>query len=220
MAMKRIQRVLSVAAGTVAATAIVHSTWAADLPLERLPAGPIAPINWTGLYIGGGLAGVFNNADYERRLTGLADTSIGSIDSQPAFLAYGGFNYQVAPWAVIGIEGGSSWFGAASFGELGPSLDFLQQSRYVTAVTARAGIVFRPDTMVYGKVGPAWIETEGFQGFGGTFRQTLPAVQGGMGIESLIAPNIALRAEATYATATRPLSLTQGFDVYRPSFLM
>jgi len=219
--MKRIQRVLSVAAGTVAAAAIVHSAWAADLPLERLPAAPpIAAINWTGFYIGGGLAAAFNNADYERRLTGLADTSIGSIDSQPAFLAYGGFNYQVAPWAVIGIEGGSTWFSAATFRELGPSLDFLQQSRYVTAVTGRAGIVIRPDTMVYGKVGPAWIETEGFQGFGGTFRQTLPAVQGGIGIESLITPNLALRVEATYTSATRPLSLNEGFDVYRPSFLM
>jgi opacity protein-like surface antigen len=74
--------------------------------------------------------------------------------------------------------------------------------------------------MIYAKVGPAWIETEGFQGFGATFKQTLPAVQGGLGIETLIAPNIALRAEATYTYATSQLSLNSGSDVYRPSFLM
>src|SRR3984957_9823465 len=218
--MKRIRWILSVAAGTVAAAAMVQATRAADLPLKAPPAPPIAAINWTGFYVGGGKAGLFNSADYERRTTGLADTTIGSIDSRPAFQAYGGFNYQVAPWAVLGIVGGSTWFSTATFRELGPAVDFLQESKYVTSVTARAGIVVRPDTMIYGKVGPAWIETEGFQGFGATFRQTLPAVQGGLGIESLIAPNIALRAEATYTYATGQLSLNQGFDVYRPSFLM
>ena len=202
------------------ATAIAQTGFAADLPLARPLVPPTAAINWTGFYIGGGMAGVFNSADYERRLAGLADTSIGSIDSRPAFQAYGGFNYQLAPWAVIGIEGGRTWFDTATYRELGPALDFLQESRHVTSVTGRAGIVFRPDTMVYGKVGPAWIETEGFQGFGDTFRQTLPAIQGGIGIKSLVAPNIALRAEATYTYATRQLSLNQNFDVYRPSFLM
>ncbi len=220
--MKRIERVACIAVTAIVNAGIGQSAFAADLPLVRSPIAQVAAVNWTGLYLGGGMAGVFNNADYERRLTGLADTSIGSIDSEPAFLAYAGFNYQVAPWAVIGIEGGRTWFSAstATFRELGPNVDFLQQSSYVTSVTGRAGIVIRPDTMIYGKVGPAWIETEGFQGFGATFRQTLPAVQGGLGIESLIAPNIALRAEATYTYATGQLSLNQGFDVYRPSFLM
>ena len=217
--MKRIRWILSVAAGTAAAAAIVQSAGAADLPLKA-PPPPIAAINWTGFYIGGGMAGVFNSADYERRLTGPTDTTIGSIDSRPAFQAYGGFNYQVAPWAVLGIEGGSTWFSTATYRELGPATDFLQASKYVVSVTGRAGIVVHPDTMIYAKVGPAWIETEGFQGFGATFKQTLPAVQGGLGIETLIAPNIALRAEATYTYATSQLSLNTGSDVYRPSFLM
>jgi outer membrane immunogenic protein len=218
--MNRIERVLRFAAATIACSGIANSTFAADLPLTRPPAPPVEVINWTGFYIGGGMAGAFNNADYSRRLTGLADTSIGSIDSRPAFMAYGGFNYQLAPWAVIGVEGGATWFDTASFRELGPNLDFLQESRRISSVTARAGVVLRPDTMVYGKVGPAWIETEGFQGFGDTFRQTLPAIQTGIGIESLIAPNLTLRAEASYTRATRDLSLNQGFDLYRPSFLM
>jgi outer membrane immunogenic protein len=218
--MNRIERILSFAATTVACAVIAESAFAADLPLTRSPAPPIAAINWTGFYIGGGMAGVFNSADYSRRLSGLADTTIGSIDSRPAFTAYGGFNYQVAPWVVIGVEGGRTWFDTATFRELGPNVDFLQESRHVTSVTGRVGIVLRPDTMVYGKVGPAWIETEGFQGFGDTFMETLPALQAGIGIEALIAPNLALRAEATYTRANRELSLNQGFDVYRPSFLM
>jgi outer membrane immunogenic protein len=218
--MNRIERVLRFAAATIACAGLADSAFAADLPLTRPPAPPVEVINWTGFYIGGGIAAAFNSADYSRPLSGLGDTSIGSIDSRPAFMAYGGFNYQLAPWAVIGVEGGGTWFDTATFRELGPNLDFLQESRHIASVTARAGIVLRPDTMVYGKVGPAWIETEGFQGFGDTFRQTLPAIQTGIGIESMIAPNLTLRAEASYTRATRDLSLNQGFDMYRPSFLM
>jgi len=214
--MNRIGRVmwLAVVAG------FASSAFAADLPLTR-PAPPVATIvNWTGFYLGGGIAGAFNSADYTRPGSGLADTTIGSIDGRPAFDAYAGFDYQVAPWAVIGIEGNRTWFDTAIYRELGPNLDFLQETRHITAVTGRAGLVLRPDTMVYGKFGPAWIETEGFEGFGNTFQQTLSAVQGGLGIESLIAPNLMLRGEVSYTYATKQLSLNQGFDVYRPSVLM
>ena len=217
--MNRFGQVARVTAAIVGA-GIVQSATAADLPVARAPLPPVATVNWTGLYLGGGIAGVFNSADYTRPGSGLSDTTIGSIDARPAFKAYGGFNYQVAPWAVLGIEASGTWFSTATYRELGPSLDFLQETRHVTAVTGRAGVLFRPDTMFYGKVGPAWIETEGFQGFGDTFQQTLSAVQAGFGVESLIAPNLALRAEASYTYATQQLSLNQGFDVYRPSLLM
>ena len=214
--MNRIRQVVCVAALAGFATSVS----AADLPLTRTPVAPVAAINWTGLYIGGGIGGAFNSTDYTRPNSGLSDITIGSIDSRPAFDAYAGFNLQVAPWAVIGIEGSGTFFDTATYRELGPNLDFLQETRNVSAVTGRAGLVLRPDTMVYGKVGPAWIETEGFEGFGGTFRKTLSGVQGGLGIESLIAPNLILRGEVSYTYATQQLMLNQGFDVYRPSVLM
>ena len=74
--------------------------------------------------------------------------------------------------------------------------------------------------MIYGKIGPAWIDVQGTQGFGTPFRQTLPGVQGGLGIETLVTPNVAVRAEATYTYADQTLSLNQGFDIYRPSILL
>ena len=214
--MNTIRQVVCVAALAGFAT----SASAADLPLTRPPVVPAAVVNWTGLYLGGGIGGAFNSTDYIRPNSGLSDITIGSIDARPAFDAYVGFNYQVAPWAVIGIEGNGTWFDTATYRELGPNLDFLQETRNVSAVTGRAGLVLRPDTMVYGKAGPAWIETQGFEGFGGTFRKTLSGVQGGLGIESLIAPNLMLRAEVSYTYATQQLMLNQGFDVYRPSVLM
>lgn len=211
---------LSVAVTTVAAAAIVQSTRAADLPLKAVPFPSVPAINWTGFYVGGGIAGVFNSADFEQRPAGLFDTTNGSINPRPGAFGYAGFNYQVAPWAVLGIEGGGTWLSSATYRNLGPAVDFLQRSTYVTSVTGRAGIVIQPDTMIYGKVGPAWIETDGIQGFGTPFRQILPAIQSGVGIEYLVTPNIAVRGEINYTYATSTLSLNTGFDVYRPSFLM
>jgi outer membrane immunogenic protein len=221
MAMNRPGRLLSFAAAALTSTGIAaQPTFAADLaPVSRtLP--PIAMVNWTGFYVGGDIAGVFTTAAYSRPFGGLADTSIGTIDQRPAYGVYGGFNYQISPWAVIGIEGNSKWLSGATYRELGPALDFLMQSRNVTSVAGRVGVLLRPDTMIYGKVGPAWIETEGFQGFGDTFRQTLSGLQAGVGVETLITPNWALRAEASYTYANQVLSLNQGFDLYRPAFVM
>ena len=204
----------------LAVVGFAGSAFAADLAPAPGLVAPVPVFNWTGFYLGGGAAAAFNGTDYSRPGSGLSDISIGSIDASPALNAYAGFNYQVAPWAVLGVEGNQIWFRTANYRELGPTIDFLEKTRYISAVTGRAGLVFRPDTLVYGRVGPAWIETDGFQGFGGTFRQTLSAVQGGLGIESLITPNLMLRGEVSYTYATQQLSLNQGFDVYRPSVLL
>ena len=220
MTVNRMGRVFILATAALLGTGIAPLALAADLPVAPSPLPQIAVVNWTGLYFGGSVAGVFNNADYSRPQSGLHDTAIGNIGSHLSFGVYGGFNYQVAPWAVIGVEGSHTWLSNADYRELGADLDFLQKSRYITSVTGRAGILFRPDTMVYAKVGPAWIQTEGFQGFGDTFRETLPGLQAGVGIEALVTPNVALRAEASYTYATRQLSLNQNFDQYRPTFLM
>jgi outer membrane immunogenic protein len=220
MAVNRIWGLFSVAGAALLGAGMAPLAFAADLPVAPGLTPRVAAVNWTGLYFGGDIAAVFNSSDYSRPLSGLYDTTIGNIDSHPAFGVYGGFNYQVAPWAVIGIEGAYTWLGGAEYRELGPDVDFLQKSRYVASIAGRFGVVLRPDTMVYGKFGPAWIETEGFQGFGDTFRQTLPAVQAGVGIEALVTPNLALRAEASYTRATELLSLNQGFDQYRPAILL
>src|ERR1700720_2175594 len=106
MPVDRIERLFSFAAGALLSAGIAQSAFAADLPLAPRPLPQILAVNWTGLYLGGSVAGAFNSADYSRPLSGgLHDIAIGTIDSHPAFGAYAGFNYQILPWAVIGFEG-------------------------------------------------------------------------------------------------------------------
>jgi Outer membrane protein beta-barrel domain len=191
---------------------------AADLPVPRV-APPLQTINWTGFYLGGDVGGVYSDTTIKRPGIGLQETTVGTIDPRPVWGGYVGFNYQIAPWAVIGIEGNFNHLSSAYYRELGFQADFLQKTRWVDSVTGRLGLTWRPDTMIYVKGGPAWVNVAGVQGFGTPFQQTLSAVQGGVGIETLVTPNIAIRTETTY-TYAKSISLNTGTDVYRPAFLM
>ena len=218
--MKRGWGILGFSAVVLASAGLAQPALAAGHSAAKSDWSARSPaVNWTGLYVGGDISAVFNSARFTE--SPLHSTFIGSIVNRPAFGVYGGFNYQVAPWAVIGIEGDYNWLSDTKFNFHGTNYVGLQQSRYIAAVTGRFGILLRPDTMIYGKLGPAWFETQGLQGFPpGPFKQNVPAVQSGIGIESLVTPNIALRFEASYTYAVEHLKLQQTPDVYRPGFLL
>ncbi|HUZ32706.1 MAG TPA: outer membrane beta-barrel protein [Xanthobacteraceae bacterium] len=186
---------------------------------ELLPPAPPAVVNWTGFYLGGDVGAIFNDARFVRPGSGLQEISIGTIDGRPTYGMYGGFNYQLSPWWVVGIEGNLNWLSAAYYRELGSAIDFLQEAHFVDSVAVRGGLLLRPDTMIYGKVGPAWIGVSGIQGFGTPFQQTLLGVQGAVGIEAMVTPNVSVRGEISYTYADQ-LSLNSGTDLYRPAFLM
>jgi hypothetical protein len=177
-------------------------------------------VNWTGFYAGGDIGALFTDAHYTQPGSGLQEISLGTIDGRPAYGTYFGFNYQVTPWAVLGLEGSLTWLSAAYYRELGFNFDFLHESHWIDSVTMRGGLMVRPDTMVFAKIGPAWINTDGISGIpGAPFQQTLTGVQGGVGIESLVTPNVALRAEATYTYATQSLDLPLNASTYRLAFM-
>jgi opacity protein-like surface antigen len=128
---------------------------------------------------------------------------------------YAGFNYQVMPWLVLGVEGDLS-SSRAGYRELGADLDFLQASTYLTGVAGRIGIVIVPTTMVYAKAGPSRIDVRGIDNFGDPFNRTLRGELLAIGIESLVTPNYAVRMEGAYTRASETLLLNQGQDQYRP----
>lgn len=189
----------------------------AQSALADPPSSPPAAINWTGFYVGGDVGAIFNDAHFKQ--TGLQETTIGTIDGRPTWGTFVGFNYEPTPWAVIGLEGDFNWLSGAYYRMLGFNFDFLQQSHYIDALAVRGGVLVRPDTLLYAKVGPAWFNVSGVQGFGTPFQQTLNAIQAGIGVEALITPNISVRGEASYTYANQ-LSLNTGADIYRPSVLM
>lgn len=220
--MDRLGRIFGLLAALLAADCIAPSAFAADLALPSViaPPPPAPAWSWTGIYVGGDVGAVFTSARFNQPMSGLSDIAIGSIDSRPTYGFYGGANYQFLPWLVAGIEYSNTKFSEADYRELGPALDFLEQANHIDSIDGRLGIVLSPRTMIYGKAGFAHITVQGFEGFGTPFRQTLPGVQTGVGIETLVTPYITLRAEASYTYADHLLALNSDTDLYRPGFLL
>jgi outer membrane immunogenic protein len=211
--------VLATCAATIL-LASLQSGLAADLvtPPSRSVPPPAAPVNWSGFYVGAELGFDFATAKYVRPQSAQSGIWIGSANRGLVGGVYAGFNYQVLPWLVIGVEGDLS-SSRAGYRELGADIDFLQDSKYLAAFAGRIGIVIMPATMVYAKAGPSWIDMQGVQGFGDAFQKTLRGGLVAVGIETLVTPNFALRLEASDTFATETLLLNQGFDQYRPTII-
>jgi opacity protein-like surface antigen len=135
-----------------AGVCVIHPGLAADIPVAAAPA-PAPAFNWTGFYLGADISQNFATALYKRPFdTSLSDTSIGSINLNTGVGGYVGFNFQASPWLVVGLEASDTWLGSM-VREQGPTYDFLEHVNSVIAVTGRAGVLVRPDTMIYGKSG-------------------------------------------------------------------
>ena len=132
-------------------TSVSAVSEAADAPRAPAYRPPPPPLyyNWTGLYVGVHVGG------------GWADLGIG--DTGSGFLGGGqvGYNYQISPQWVVGVEADVSGTGiknnlltaATPFGPV--TADFKWNT--LTTLTSRFGYAF--DTwLVYGKVGGAWAD--------------------------------------------------------------
>src|SRR5437879_4505798 len=91
---------------------------AADLPFKAPPPPPPS-FSWTGIYAGlnvGGGIGVNSNAQsatFSSTVLGVNGLLTGSANSLalPGWVAGGqiGFNWQVSPWIVLGVEADWDW---------------------------------------------------------------------------------------------------------------
>jgi outer membrane immunogenic protein len=80
---------------------------AADMPVKVLKTPPVIPYSWTGFYVGWDIGGGWSR--HEFNVLGLANFD--AMDGTTKFLGggYAGFNYQFAPWFMIGAEASGNW---------------------------------------------------------------------------------------------------------------
>lgn len=158
----------------------------AALPVPP-PPPPLPFYNWTGLYVGAHVGG------------GWADLGFGNTGS--GFIGGGqiGYNYQINPWWVLGLEAEVSGSGVsnnfATFGLANLRVDW----NSVTTLTPRFGYAVN-NWLFYGKLGGAWADVTvtatnnfGFPliGFGGT----ASAFVAGVGVEYAFLPNWSAKVE-------------------------
>jgi len=150
--------------------------WAADMSTKALPyEAPAAAPGWTGFYVGGDVGGLWMSQDAAWNplpspaaftvlpITGRLDSSqfVGGV--------YGGYNWQLAPTWVVGIEGDFSWTGAGesmqgvwkNFPNGQPSFPTTLSSLTdkldsLASVRGRIGYLVTPNALAYITGGAGW----------------------------------------------------------------
>lgn len=166
--------------GLLAATALglglIQSASAADLPVKAPPPMVAAPfISWTGFYLGGHVGSGW----------GTTEASLDSLTvaGVPALLGTGsfplasagrngfiggvqaGYNWQVAPYLVVGVEGDFSWSDIKGTAPCGPSFGgggviFCHaKDNWIGDITGRIGVTV-DHALLYLKGGWAWQDTD------------------------------------------------------------
>jgi outer membrane immunogenic protein len=191
--MKKISTALLTAASVLA---LSQAALAADMsrPVYKAPA-PVAPVwTWQGLYIGAHLGGAWGSSDVTTPFgAGSADTS--------GFLGGGqiGYNWQLNPNWVIGVEGDMSWTNADASRVIGPATVAVEHNWYGT-LAGRLGYTAGP-WMIYGKGGGAWMDVD-YTGTIGAGSVTTSDTRGGwmvgVGLEWMFAPQWSAKVEYNY----------------------
>ena len=192
---------------SVAAFLVIASSdaFAADLPVRKAPPPPppvIVPVyNWTGFYIGGNLGGAWASGTLTDNFTGARFTG-----NHSGFIGGGqiGYNWQVAPQFVLGVEG---MFDGTSISKSSNRVtaingDILQGSvhtNWLTTVAGRFGYVAN-NWLFYGKGGGGWVEnsatvTDVTTGISFTNSNTNSGWLAGAGIEYGLTPNWTMKVE-------------------------
>jgi opacity protein-like surface antigen len=195
-------------AGIVGAVALAGGfcaqAQAADLAVYR-KAPYVAPHwSWSGFYLGGNFGGAFSRESI--------GSTVGNFGLDPGGVLGGvqfGYNFQIAPNFLIGVEGELDWTSAtgnASFtipggGGAPGAGTFTSNHRWYDTVTGRLGYV-QGDWLFYVKGGAAWMKADygvttntGFAMGTGSNRDGWTI---GGGAEFMIAPNWSAKLEYSY----------------------
>lgn len=195
---------------------------AADIPAKAPAYAPA--YSWTGPYIGMSLGGRWADIDFTVLSIGGATppfpaTASRSPDSSTFRVGgYFGYNWQVAPLWLIGVEADFAWGKGSKFipgvagGTAAPVAGDSTNSEHLWdgSIRGRAGFLVTPTWLLYGTAGVAWQKIEGTTtcsaatcpSIGGgtqTDSRTLTGWTLGGGIEGMVSPNWLLRAEYRYS---------------------
>ena len=171
------------ASSAIAALMIAAPATAADMPVKYRPPPPPVPVfTWTGFYVGAHLGGAWGttkstlnsvSVDFncpvvetvelalvllcprDRTLSGF---SIPISQTQTnGFLGgvQGGYNWQLAPWAVIGVEAQFSWTDLKGTSPCVLVLACSTEHDWITTLAGRFGVTY-DRLLLYVKGGVAW----------------------------------------------------------------
>jgi outer membrane autotransporter protein len=173
----------------VGALAVSFCTCAAAADLTRRPPpSPLMPVpTWNGFYVGGFLGGVTSSES--------ATDGVTTVNTDPSGFVGGvqaGYNYQIAPNWLIGIEGELGWTSASG----GSDLIFRSQHNWYDTLDARLGYVMG-SWLLYAKGGAAWMNAD-YSSAPFSTNVTRTGWNIGAGAEFMLAPQWSAKAEYNF----------------------
>ena len=168
----------SIVFGIVGAVCIASVASAADLPVKAPAQVPMAPVySWTGFYVGGDVGALWTRA------SGRSDPlpTVGNFGIFPisgdlnktGFVGglHAGYNWQVSPAWVVGIEGDWSWTDAkGSFSQPWVSIitgvrpgtltSMSADPKWLATIRGRIGYLVVPNALLYFTGGGAWADVD------------------------------------------------------------
>jgi len=174
----------AVAAG---ALALSFCTCAAADLTRRPPPPPMPVYTWNGFYVGGFLGGVTS------RETATDPFGFSASTDPSGFLGgvQAGYNYQIAPNWLIGIEGELGWTSAS-----GSAVGLNSQHNWYDTLDGRLGYVMG-SWLLYAKAGAAWMNAD-YSIPGLSVNITRDGWNIGAGAEFMLAPQWSAKAEYNF----------------------
>jgi len=195
--------------GAIAAIGMASAASAADLPRRSAPQTFVQPVpifTWTGFYVGASAGYAFG--DGRSVVGGLAPGFLGGGNSKSlgdGFIIGGtvGYNYQVSPMFVVGVEADLSYLDVGKTVTNG-FVTVSQDMTYFGTVRGRLGLTF-DRFMVYGTGGLAYANVESttsINGLGNFYTgrkdDTRVGYTVGGGVEYAFTNNLSAKVEYLY----------------------
>jgi outer membrane immunogenic protein len=136
---------------------------AAALPppasVEPAPVAAAGPYSWTGFYIGGDFGGSFASATLTSATPGWPSRSVNASGVMGG--GYVGYNYQLSPNFVLGVEGDMQG-DSSSVNSFYPAFDVTPsfEQNWVASLNGRLGFVY-DRALIYAIGGGAWGQASG-----------------------------------------------------------
>lgn len=174
--------------------------------------------SWTGARIGAEIGvGMGSTYTYDN----IVITENGGLGYASAVGGvFAGFDYEVSPGLVFGIQAGVQFFnGEASVTQLTSLDDYEFRSFGAAYAGVRAGIEVAPRTLAYGRLSYAAIHAQTSEETFDPQEKFLNGYQAAVGLETEVMDNVTLRVEGTYTQAIESLSINGDATEYTPAHL-
>ena len=173
---------------------------------------------WTGAHVGASLGLGMSSTDNYYAITPDDFGRLGYESVTGGLFA--GYDYEVAPGLVFGIEAGVEFFnGEASLSSQTYADDYEFRSFGAAYAGARAGIEVAPRTLAYGRLSYAAIHAETSEVTFDPQQTFLNGYQAAVGLETEVMDNVSLRLEGTYTQALESMVINGGATEYTPSHM-